>query len=259
MRSIVGAVIALVVAAALGIGTLATLQHAGQQLPPASAANSSSPVPQFTGMKQASLSIETFPMSPFEDQDFIDKNVTGKTLDGEPYPAQGGDNLDWVTYWPTTAFVVPAHALVTVKIINYDGAAQLLNNYYATPRGTIDPATGAKNVVTVNGTVNGQQLDNQELTSQDPALVAHTFTIHSIPNSNQPWLFVSVPVSAVDDAAPTDDAGMPNDPVVTTFSFVTGDPGTYIWQCIAPCGSNFDGFGGPMGTKGYMSGTITVQ
>ena len=52
---------------------------------------------------------------------------------------------------------------------------------------------------------------------------------------------------------------MPLTPVVTTFSFITGDPGTYIWQCIAPCGSNFNGFGGPMSTKGYMSGTITVQ
>ena len=259
MRSFVGAMIALVVTAALGLGAIAVLQNGGKQLPPVSAVNSSSPIAQFAGMKQASMSIETFPFNPYEDQDFIDKNVTGKTLDGEPYPSAPGDNQDWVTYWPTTAFVVPAHALVTVKIYNYDGSAPLLNNYYASPHGTLDPATGAKDVMSVNGTVNGNQLNNQELTTQDPTLVAHTFTIHSIPNSAQPWLFVSVPVSAEDDDAPADDAGMPNDPVVTTFSFITGDPGTYIWQCVAPCGSNFNGFGGPMGTKGYMSGTITVQ
>ena len=124
MRSFVGAVIALVVTAALGLGVIAVLQHAGQQRPPITAVNSSSPVPQFAGMKQATMTLETFPNSPFEDQDFIDKNVTGKTLDGEPYPTGPGDNLDWVTYWPTTAFVLPAHALITVKIMNYDGSAR---------------------------------------------------------------------------------------------------------------------------------------
>jgi heme/copper-type cytochrome/quinol oxidase subunit 2 len=40
---------------------------------------------------------------------------------------------------------------------------------------------------------------------------------------------------------------------------VTPDkPGHYIWQCFDPCGSGFNGFGGPMSTKGYMSGTINV-
>jgi hypothetical protein len=50
----------------------------------------------------------------------------------------------------------------------------------------------------------------------------------------------------------------PLKPVITEFSFVTQGPGHYIWQCIDPCGSGFDGFGGPMSTKGYMSGTIDV-
>jgi hypothetical protein len=41
---------------------------------------------------------------------------------------------------------------------------------------------------------------------------------------------------------------------------VTPDrPGQYIWQCFDPCGSGFNGFGGPMSTKGYMSGTLTVE
>jgi hypothetical protein len=87
---------------------------------------------------------------------------------------------------------------------------------------------------------------------------SHTFTIHSIPSSAQDWLYVSVPITGVDDSAPADDFGMPNKPVVTEFSFVTQGPGHYIWQCFDPCGSGFDGFGGPMSTKGYMSGTIDV-
>ena len=65
-------------------------------------------------------------------------------------------------------------------------------------------------------------------------------------------------VGEADDVA-TDDAGFPDKPIVTEFSFITGAPGHYIWQCIDPCGRGFNGFGGPMSTKGYMSGTLTVQ
>jgi hypothetical protein len=262
MRSFVGAVIALVVVAALGLGAIAVLRHAGEQLPSISAVTPSSPVPQYAGTKQATLSLETFPMNPYEDPDFISANVTGKTLDGEPYPTAPGDNQDWVTYWPTTALVVPANSLVTIKIYNYDGPTPLLNNYYDTPQGTVDPNSADKNVMFVDG---------QETSWVDPTNVSHTFTIHSIPNADQPWLYVSVPLTgAAPDCAATpgaqppdcahyDDAGIPDAPMVTTFSFLTGAPGTYVWQCFDPCGAGFNGFGGPMGTKGYMSGTITVQ
>jgi hypothetical protein len=68
-----------------------------------------------------------------------------------------------------------------------------------------------------------------------------------------------VPLTGVSGDTKSDAAGMPNQPVLTTFSFVTPDkPGDYIWQCFDPCGSSYNGFGGPMSTKGYMSGTITV-
>jgi hypothetical protein len=149
-----------------------------------------------------------------------------------------------VKYWPTTQLVVSAHSLVTITIENYDGVTPLLNPYYAVPRGVVG------NKISVDGT---------DMTQIDPEDVSHTFTIHSIPNSNQPWLFVSVPVKGVADDAAADDAGMPNQPVVTQFSFMTGDPGQYIWQCFDPCGAGFNGFGGPMSTRGYMSGTFTVQ
>ena len=45
--------------------------------------------------------------------------------------------------------------------------------------------------------------------------------------------------------------------VTETFSFRTPrHPGTYIWQCRDPCGGGFlDGFGGPMQTIGFMTGT----
>jgi hypothetical protein len=253
MRKLIGAVLFVVVLAGIAVGVLALIQAQSQPLPEVQAKSAGNHV---------TLSLQTFPFDPYEDQAWIDKNVTGKTLDGEAYPTAIGDHPDWVKYWPTTNLVVPAHSLVTIKIYNYDGATPLLNNFYAAPQGTVDPATGqASNQMLVDGTL---------MTNQDPANVSHTFTIHSIPKATQDWLYVSVPVTAdtycdpsqpnvkPPDCSPVDDKGMPDTPVVTEFSFMTGSPGDYIWQCFDPCGSNFNGFGGPMSTKGYMSGTLKV-
>ena len=65
-----------------------------------------------------------------------------------------------------------------------------LERHYAHPQGTIDPTTGAQDVMHVSGIVGGQTVD-QEQTSQDPNMIAHTFTIHSIPTANQPWLYLA--------------------------------------------------------------------
>jgi hypothetical protein len=44
-----------------------------------------------------------------------------------------------------------------------------------------------------------------------------------------------------------------------TFSFRTGKPGHYRWQCFVPCAAGFIyGFGGPMQTIGYMDGFVNV-
>jgi hypothetical protein len=46
---------------------------------------------------------------------------------------------------------------------------------------------------------------------------------------------------------------------VTEFTFRTGKPGRYRWQCFVPCAAGFvDGFGGPMQTVGYMDGYVNV-
>ena len=43
------------------------------------------------------------------------------------------------------------------------------------------------------------------------------------------------------------------------FSFRTGAPGTYRWQCFVPCAAgNLLGNGGPMSTLGYMGGFLNV-
>lgn len=240
MGKYLGALISVVVIAGFVFGVAKYVGYASDNLPTMVATDSGTQA----GVRHVSLTLQTFPFNPYEDATWVATHIAnGRTDHGFAFPPPG-DNQDWVTYWPTTNLQVPAHTLVTISIENYDSATPLLNPYYAVPHGTAD------------GTID---VGGQPTTSVDPSNVSHTFTIHSVVGSNQPWLFVSVPVTGVDPNAPTDDAGMPDNPLVTTFSFMTPDqPGNYIWQCFDPCGSGFDGFGGPMSTKGYMSGTISV-
>ena len=258
MGKYLGAVLSLVVAVLVVVGMVAALGAFAHLNPPAQASNAGTAQTDQGTLQHVHITLQTFPFSPYEDPDFVAAHITGKTDNGIPYPAPG-DNQDWVTYFPTTALVVPAHSLVTIDLENYDSATPLLNPFYARPQGVMG------NQITVAG---------QPATQVDPTNVSHTFTIHSITTDNNqpPWLFVSVPVTGEPancdpsqpnvkppDCVNADNAGMPLTPMVTEFSFITQGPGQYIWQCFDPCGSNYDGFGGPMSTKGYMSGTLTVQ
>lgn len=242
MRRYLGALVTVIVGAAIVVGVLVTLS-ATARIPKLFAAPVSG-TSNIDGkdLKHVTLTLQTFPFNPYTDPGWVEKTYPGGIDNGMPVP-QPGDNQDWVTYWPTTTLQAPAHSVVTIRIENYDSATPLLNNFYAKAQGTIG---------------NNIKVDGVTETQIDPEHASHTFTIHSIPSSAQDWLYVSVPVTGVADNAPADDAGMPNKPAVTEFSFVTLGPGHYIWQCIDPCGSGFDGFGGPMSTKGYMSGTIDV-
>jgi hypothetical protein len=162
----------------------------------------------------------------------------------------GGANPTWVTYCPTTSIRIPAYSTITVTIKQYDTATPLHNPFFATVMGTIG------NVMYVNGTPVHQI---------SPNAPAHTFTIQSPPNPNQFELFVSVPLPGVSSSAPNvvNIAGeLYPKPNVIVFRFRTGAPGLYIWHCYVPCGTglsgNQEGFGGPMATTGYMSGTLNV-
>lgn len=154
---------------------------------------------------------------------------------------------DWVIYGPTPNIVVPAHSLVTMTIYQYDSGLSLLNGFYSHVMGTVG------NTMTVDG---------KTMSGIGPDQVAHTFTIHgTAPDpGSQPYLFVSVPLQRMPDdavSAGTDNGLVPN-PHVITFSFYVGAPGHYVWQCEYPCGTSFNGFGGPMSTNGYMNGNFDV-
>ncbi len=152
------------------------------------------------------------------------------------------NSQQWPFYSPSTSIQLPANALVTVTIHQYDTGGQIYNNWFASPTGTVD---------------NKMTVDGKEVTSIPPANVAHTFTIHQYPESNEPAWYVSVPLPAQADNAANEANGYPK-PIDVTFSFMTGAPGNYVWNCEFPCGTGYVQFGGPMSQRGFMSGTVTV-
>jgi hypothetical protein len=155
----------------------------------------------------------------------------------------GGSEPDWVSYGPTTDLSIPAHSLVTVTIDQYDGGEKITNPFFAKVHGTI------------NGT---ETVNGKTVTQTDPESIGHTFTLHAAPTTQDP-LFVSAPLPAVPDDAPAARGSDYPRPNVVTFSFMTGGPGKYVWNCEFPCGDGYYAkFGGPMSTRGYMSGTLTV-
>ncbi len=59
--------------------------------------------------------------------------------------SDGGAHPDWVSYGPSTNLHVPAHALVTVTIRQYDSGDRITNPYFAKVHGTLG------GTMTVNG------------------------------------------------------------------------------------------------------------
>lgn len=176
----------------------------------------------------------------------LDLSIYPQSSASVPGPTTGVndiiDKFGWPFYWPSTSLQLPAHSLVTVTVHQYDGATTVWNPYFAK----------------VHGTVGGTATYNGEArTDIAPADVAHTFTIHQYPQSTQPYFFVSVPMLAVGDNAKNEANGYPKAQVVE-FSFITGAPGEYIWNCEDPCGSGYVDFGAVMSERGWMSGTVTV-
>ncbi len=155
----------------------------------------------------------------------------------------GGAHPDYVTYGPVTNFEVPAHSVITITVTNYDSGGSLNNDYFSHVRGTIDGSA----------TLNGARITQISTDS-----VGHTFTIHGLA-VKQDELFVSVPMQRVEDAD-VPDTGYTTKPMVTTFTFITGGPGEYVWNCEYPCGDgSIANFGHAMSTMGYMSGHFTVK
>jgi hypothetical protein len=159
---------------------------------------------------------------------------------------------DWVSYFikspttgawvHTTLFSVPAGSKIDMTIYGYDGCTPLRNPLWGQVMGT------AGNVEYVNGK------PVSALNSWAGCTVAHTFSIPQI-GLNVPM--ASPPLTATLCGTSPCTSG-PH--MVMRFSFMTPRTGgVFFWQCRIPCGGGFlDGFGGPMQTIGFMTGTMQV-
>lgn len=161
----------------------------------------------------------------------------------QPGPANTSPSLAKYQYG-AGIFQVPAHALITVIIHNYDSQTLLRNPYFSQVSGT------------VGGTASCAATSDAQLTSSQASfcngspyqvmpldMTSHTFTI--------PSLGVSVPVGGI--------GGDGSKGYITIkFTFRTGGKGTFRWQCMVPCGAGMFGFGGPMSQLGYMNGLFHV-
>ncbi len=141
------------------------------------------------------------------------------------------DGKDGSPMYVPADFKLPANSDVEITIRNFDDGADAVTSPTNELRGTI------------GGTVSLQQQIYGALTAapattytQLPADgVSHTFSITQ--------LGVNVPVPPLS---------------TVTFRIHTGAAGTYTWNCLVPCGTGPAGWGGPMSTPGYMTGTVTI-
>jgi hypothetical protein len=143
--------------------------------------------------------------------------------------------------------VVPPHTTVDVTIDQYDTGGNVNNQFF-------------DNVV---GTIGGTDTVNGKVETHVPlGDVGHTFTMRGIPGNGK-TLFVSVPLPynyGTKFPVKIGDGAYPK-PVVVKFSFKTGGPAVYEFNCEFPCGGSREGngFGYAMSSYGYMSGTFTVS
>ncbi len=84
-------------------------------------------------------------------------------------PIHPGGNPAWPAYGPTNQFQVPAHALVTVTVRQYDSGGALNNPFFATVCGTVG------GVARINGKL---------VHSIDPNNAGHTFTVRGVPGTD---------------------------------------------------------------------------
>ncbi len=130
-------------------------------------------------------------------------------------------------YFPAN-FSVPANTPVHVVVTNYDNGVNTVPSQYAQVQGV------------VGGTITW---DNSSMAAPETAGaiplsdLSHTFTLES------QGYAINVPIPAATDAA---------NPTTVSFTVEFNTPGTFTWNCMAPCDA------GSMATLGYMAGTITV-
>lgn len=163
-----------------------------------------------------------------------------------------GPHPTWVSYlarrpdgsWhQSTIYTLPAHSTIHVTVYEYDTRGPLRNQDWG-------QVTGVEGSVEY---LNGKPLSVAN--AGGSTAPAHTFTV--------PAFGIDVPLVGISSSAKNQCSVAPCTPDhahnTITFTFHTGAPGTFRWQCFVPCGLSFlDGNGGPMSTLGYMGGFLRV-
>jgi hypothetical protein len=163
-----------------------------------------------------------------------------------------GPHPTWVSYMvfnPTTkkwvqdtTWKLPAHTKIDMTIEQFDSGSPLRNQEWGQVQGTIGHSMQ----------LNGKTVSFYN--SYTGTGVGHTFAV--------PTMGISVPLVGVNASDTLCGEGpcstkMPHNEI--TFSFMTGAPGNYPWQCFVPCGLGWlYGNGGPMSTQNYMGGFLDV-
>ena len=203
----------------------------------------------------------------------LNLNTYPNSLFGGHHGAGGGAHPDWVSYGlggsdgeilgdakTGTNFVVPPHSAVTITIYQYDSGETLSNDFFSHVIGTVDGTatfvhrwdTKAKANASVEARIKSIPHD----------AVGHTWTLHGYANGKDK-IFVNVPLALADDnevTAAEEAGGYTQFPTKTTFTFITGDEGEYVWNCEFPCGDGTVArFGNAMSSMSYMSGHFTVK
>jgi hypothetical protein len=155
---------------------------------------------------------------------------------------------DWVSYlvqengkWVrSTIYKVPAYSLVHVTIYQFDTPTGLRNAFLSQAQGTVGGSFS---------------LDGKRMVQIPAEEASHTFAI--------PQLGVFVPLAGVNEEAKNQceegPCNLGEAHRTISFTFRTGAPGKFRWQCFVPCGAGwYFGNGGPMSTLGYMGGFIEV-
>lgn len=214
-----------------GVGVFNSVR---QEEPPVLVANvvGTKKAPSGEEMPHAELYLDVYPNSSSKvPQPNTPSPINNVLLAGQPF------------YHPSTSLQVPAHSLVTIHFRQFDSGGQIYNPYFSQVHGTVD------------GTM---KWNGKEVTEIKPDQVGHTFTVHQYPESDQPYFFMSIPLPMNKANAKTDKAGYPVDPQTISVTFMTGEAGSYVWNCEVPCGDMYQEFGGPMQTRGWMAGTFDV-
>ena len=195
-----------------------------------------------TSLGTAQVNGQTLPHVSLAFQTYPDSTLA---VDGKPVHPNG--NPSWPAYGFTNEFQVPAHALVTVTIRQYDSGGALNNPFFAKVAGTVGNTA----------TITEPSGKTQTVSSWDPNNIGHTFTMRSAPGVDSNF-FLNVPLPTNSDLPTGSSNQDEGDHYTVTFSFISGSKGVYAWNCEFPCGSMVASFGGVMGAYGYMSGFVHV-